>query len=115
MTIKSKFIYIILAFFLHASCSSTTSNAENEQEQDKVSMLNEYISGQVQQVQAGKDGYTAQLITADSVVYFVTISRANLKENANDYRAVTIGETITIKGDVWKMGDETHVTVRELK
>jgi hypothetical protein len=76
---------------------------------------NESISGQVTQVQAGKDGYTVKLITADSVVYFATISRANLQENAHQYRTVTIGETLFLKGEIWKMGDETHITVRELK
>jgi hypothetical protein len=116
MTIKSKLICLIISFFLYTGCSSTTNEAENKQEQDNgTTMSNEYITGQVKQVQTGKDGYTAQVITADSVVYFATISRANLKENANEYRTVAVGETIIIKGDVWNMGDETHVTVRELK
>jgi hypothetical protein len=75
---------------------------------------NDYISGKVTQVQPGKDGYTARLITDAGKVYFATISVANLKENAAQYRSVAVGDTLRLKGDVWQAGDETHVTVREL-
>ncbi len=78
-------------------------------------MNNEFVTGEVQAVTPGKDGYTAKIISADSVLYFATISHANLKEKANQYRTVNVGEKITVKGDTWKMGEEIHITVRELK
>ncbi len=73
------------------------------------------ISGKVEQVTFGKDGYTAKLTTANKEVYFATISHANLRENASQYREVKVGDAVELTGEVWKMGEETHVTVRELK
>ncbi len=74
----------------------------------------DYISGKVTEVQPGKDGYTARLVTAGGQEYFATVSRANLKENAAQYRPAAVGDTLRLKGDVWQQGDQTHVTVREL-
>ena len=80
----------------------------------KEAVRNDYILGKVTGVQTGKDGYTAKLVTTTGQVYFATISRANLKENAAQYRSVAVGDTLRLKGDVWQSGDVTHVTVREL-
>lgn len=73
------------------------------------------ITGKVDEVTFGKDGYTAKLTTDSKEVYFATVSHANLDKNAHQYREVKVGETIELTGEVWKMGEETHVTVRELK
>lgn len=83
--------------------------------QDTTQNALQAITGKVEQVTFGKDGYTAKLTTASKEVYFATISHANLRENAGQYREVKAGDTVEIKGEVWKMGEETHVTVRELK
>ena len=80
----------------------------------REAVRNDYISGKVTQVQPGKDGYTARLLTDAGRVYFATISRANLKENAAQYRSAAVGHTLRLRGDVWQAGDETHLTVREL-
>lgn len=97
------------------SCSKKTGGPTGENAQSAVPVGDKYLSGEVLEVQPGKDGYTAKLVTPDKQVYFATISRANLKENTAQYRAVAVGETIRVKGDVWKMGNESHVTVRELQ
>ena len=110
-----KLVIILSAIFLLESCNSATNNPETTTQQENETMKNELITGKVQEVQQGKDGYTAKIITADSLVYFATISHANLRDNAAQYRSVTIGETITVAGDIWKMEEETHITVRELK
>ena len=83
--------------------------------QDTTQNALQTITGKVEQVTFGKDGYTAKLTTDSKEVYFATISHANLRENVSQYREVKAGDSIEIKGEVWKMGEETHVTVRELK
>ena len=108
---------LLLFLSVLAGCGSGSSNparpdAGKNQATEAVS--NAYISGKVTGVQPGKDGYTARLVTAGGQVYFATVSRANLKENAAQYRSVAVGDTLRLKGDVWQSGDETHVTVREL-
>ena len=89
-------------------CTSDKNNAGEYQPEG-------YISGEVRQIQPGKDGYTAKIMTADYQVYFATISIPNLGKNAAQYREVEVGETIGVKGEVWEMNGETHITVRELK
>lgn len=71
------------------------------------------ITGVVEEIQQGKDGYTAKIKTEDGVIYFVTISHANLKDHTQ-YRSVKVGDTIEVKGDQWDANGETHITVREL-
>ncbi len=94
--------------------TSGTSRPAAEPNAQPTAMRDDYISGQVTEVQPGKDGYTARLVTAEGQVYFATVSRANLKANAAQYRSVAVGDTLRLKGDVWQQGDQTHVTVREL-
>jgi hypothetical protein len=94
--------------------TSGTSRPAAESNAQPPAMRDDYISGKVTEIQPGKDGYTARLVTAGGQVYFATVSRANLKENAAQYRSVAVGDTLRLKGDVWQQGDQTHVTVREL-
>jgi hypothetical protein len=108
-------LYILLSVL--TGCGSGPSNptrldAGNNSSPEAV--RSDYISGKVTAVQLGKDGYTARLVTAKGQVYFATVSRANLKENAMQYRSVAVGDTLRFKGEVWQAGEETHVTVREL-
>ena len=108
---------LLLLLSVLAGCGSGSSNPDRPdagKTPAAAAVSNEYISGKVTGVQPGKDGYTARLVTAGGQVYFATISRANLKENAAQYRSVAVGDTLRLKGDVWQSGDETHVTVREL-
>jgi len=72
------------------------------------------VEGKVQEIQNGKDGYTAKIETAEKEVYFVTISHSNLKDHTQ-YRSVKAGETLKVSGDFWKMENENHITVREIQ
>jgi hypothetical protein len=110
-------LFLIVLLSVLSSCGSGSSNptrSEAGNNSEKEAGRNDYISGKVTEVQPGKDGYTARLVTDEGQVYFATISRANLRENAAQYRSVVIGDTLQLKGDVWQSGAETHVTVREL-
>jgi len=72
------------------------------------------VEGKVQEIQNGKDGYTAKIETAEKEVYFVTISHSNLKDHMQ-YKSVKAGETLKVSGDFWKMENENHITVREIQ
>ncbi|TPD72217.1 hypothetical protein [Flavobacterium microcysteis] len=72
------------------------------------------VQGKVNEINKGKDGYTAILTAEDGKIYYATISIPNLKD-PKQYRSVTIGETIKVKGNSWKMEDDNYITVRELE
>ncbi|MGE7776081.1 hypothetical protein ACQKLP_15235 [Chitinophaga sp. NPDC101104] len=72
------------------------------------------VTGVVQEVMTGKDGYTAVIKSAQDSVYHVTISHANLKDHAQ-YRSARPGDTLTVSGDRWEMDGKAQITVRELK
>ena len=71
------------------------------------------VSGKVSAIQQGKDGYTATIENGKGRTYFGTISIPNLS-NPQLFKQAEIGDTITVKGEVWKMGKEKQITVREI-
>ena len=72
------------------------------------------ITGKVKAIVSGKDGYTAKIVADDGKVYSATVSHSNLKDPAQ-YRAVKEGDQVTVKGDLWMMGQEEQITVREMR
>ncbi len=111
-------VIILFAFTLFTACESHRVTAKNpatiSTDSDNQEAMKEFISGVVNEIQQGKDGYTAKIITVANGIYYATISHSNLKDPAQ-YRTVNTGDTITAKGDQWKAGNENHITVRELK
>lgn len=85
---------------------------ETSKEEEKVDTIS--VQGKVNEINRGKDGYTAILTTEDGAIYYATISIPNLKD-PKQYRSVEIGETIKVKGDSWKMEKDNYITVRELE
>nr|WP_314897981.1 hypothetical protein [uncultured Flavobacterium sp.] len=71
------------------------------------------VSGKVSAIQKGKDGYTATIENTKGRIYFGTISIPNLS-NPQLFKQAEIGDTIVVKGEVWKMGKEKQITVREI-
>lgn len=71
------------------------------------------ITGMVQSIEKGKDGYTAKIETADGTLYFAIVSIPNLG-SANKYREFKIGEKVNLFGEIWKMGDDNRITVRKI-
>jgi RecG-like helicase len=71
------------------------------------------VSGKVSAIQKGKDGYTATIENTKGLIYFGTISIPNLS-NPQLFKQAEIGDTIVVKGEVWKMGKEKQITVREI-
>lgn len=60
------------------------------------------ITGIIQSVEKGKDGYTAKIKTTEEVIYFAIISIPNLG-STEKFREFKIGEKVTLFGEIWKM------------
>lgn len=72
------------------------------------------VTGKVTEINQGKDGYTAKLTTTDNKVYSATISIPNL-DNPKQYRAVKVGDNVTVKGIVTNLESDVLIRVKELK
>lgn len=121
-----KFTLILTATVLATitACNSGSQNPTEEKSHDSVAALVEtpapapaapgFVSGVVEEVTQGKDGYTAKIRSSADSVYYVTISHANLTDHAQ-YRSAKAGDTLTVSGDRWEMEGKAQITVRELK
>ncbi|MCV2487444.1 hypothetical protein OD917_21095 [Flavobacterium sp. SH_e] len=74
---------------------------------------NAIVSGKVDGIEAGKDGYTAKITTDSKEVYFATISIVNVGGPQN-YKQLKIGDVVSVKGEKWKSEDENHIKVTEI-
>lgn len=72
------------------------------------------VTGEVTEINQGKDGYTAKLKTADGKAYAATISIPNL-DNPKQYKASKVGDKITVKGVVTNLESDVLIRVKELK
>lgn len=72
------------------------------------------VTGKVTEVMQGKDGYTAKIQTSGGNIYSATISIPNL-DNPKQYRAVKVGEQITVKGEATQLENDILIRVDELK
>lgn len=71
------------------------------------------ISGKVESIEFGKDGYTAKINTTKNEVYFATISIVNVGGSQN-YKKLKEGDEVSLKGEVWKTDTEKHIKVKEI-
>ncbi|WP_367752696.1 hypothetical protein [Flavobacterium sp. WC2430] len=71
------------------------------------------ITGIIQSIERGKDGYTAKIKTTNGLLYFATISIPNLG-SPEKYRLFKIGETANLFGEIWKTENSNHITVRKI-
>lgn len=74
---------------------------------------NNTISGKVDSIESGKDGYTAKITTDTKEVYFATISIINVGGPQN-YKQLKIGDEVSLKGEIWKTDNEKHIKVQEI-
>lgn len=74
---------------------------------------NNTVSGKVDLIEVGKDGYTAKITTDAKEVYFATISIVNVGGPEN-YKQLKIGDEVSVKGEIWKTEDEKHIKVTEI-
>ena len=71
------------------------------------------VSGKVESIESGKDGYTAKITTDSKEVYFATISIVNVGGPQN-YKQLKIGDIVSLKGEIWKTDEEKHIKVQEI-
>ncbi|QLC67293.1 hypothetical protein LPB248_13570 [Flavobacterium sp. LPB0248] len=74
---------------------------------------NAVVSGKVDGIEAGKDGYTAKITTDVKEVYFATISIVNVGGPQN-YKQLKIGDVVSVKGEKWKTEEENHIKVTQI-
>lgn len=74
---------------------------------------NSAVSGKVESIESGKDGYTAKINTDTKEVYFATISIVNVGGPQN-YKQLKIGDVVSLKGEIWKTDDEKHIKVTQI-
>ncbi|MCC4923571.1 hypothetical protein [Flavobacterium chungbukense] len=96
---KISLLVILMAFAI--SCTTMKSDA------------NAPVSGRVESIEGGKDGYTAKITTDNKEVYFATISIVNVGGPQN-YKQLKIGDVVSVKGEKWKTEDENHIKVTEI-
>jgi hypothetical protein len=72
------------------------------------------VTGIVQQLNRGKDGYTAELKDANDSIFFATISHSNLNDAAQ-YKDSKPGDTLNVTGEPFILEGHTNIVVRELK
>ena len=71
------------------------------------------VSGKVESIESGKDGYTAKITTDNKEVYFATISIVNVG-GPEKYKKLKEGDEVSLKGEIWKTDTEKHIKVKEI-
>ncbi|GAA3758470.1 hypothetical protein [Flavobacterium ginsengiterrae] len=92
---------IVLLMTFIVSCNSVKNNSVDT------------VSGKVESIESGKDGYTAKVNTDTKEVYFATISIVNVGGPQN-YKQLKIGDVVSLKGEIWKTDDEKHIKVTQI-
>ncbi|WP_026728408.1 hypothetical protein [Flavobacterium denitrificans] len=95
---KIGFLVLLMTFII--SCAGAKDTART-------------VTGKVESIEGGKDGYTAKINTDQKEVYFATISIVNVGGPQN-YKQVKIGDVISVKGEFWKNDDENHIKVTQI-
>ncbi|KRD11783.1 hypothetical protein ASE21_08800 [Flavobacterium sp. Root901] len=96
---KISLVVILMTFII--SCTTMKNDA------------NKAVSGKVESIESGKDGYTAKINTDTKEVYFATISIVNVGGPQN-YKQLKIGDVVSLKGEIWKSDDENHIKVTKI-
>lgn len=94
---KISFLFVLMTFVI--SCATMKENNT--------------VTGKVDSIESGKDGYTAKITTNAKEVYFATISIVNVGGPQN-YKQLKIGDEVSLKGEIWKTDDEKHIKVQEI-
>jgi hypothetical protein len=94
--------------------NETATVAQDTVVAEEATLKSVTVTGIVQQLNRGKDGYTAELKDFSDSLFFVTISHSNLKDAAQ-YRDSKPGDTLNVTGESFFMEEHTYITVRELK
>lgn len=110
---KSIFILAVLSFlFTVTSCKTnkmTTETTETTTEAWEGGMMT--VSGIISDVKQEKDGQTITVTNTKGITYTAVISIPNLGENHAQYRKFEIGESVSLKGELF---ENQRLIVREV-
>jgi len=112
MTTPIKFITFFFAFFLMLSCEAPT---EGEQAKSSIQPPAQSItiSGKVQSIENGKDGYMAMVETKAEGAYNAVVSMVNLV-GPDNYQRFNIGDKVTLKGAPFTIGEVQQLKVEKI-
>lgn len=94
---RISFLFVLMVFVI--SCATMKSSS--------------MISGKVESIEFGKDGYTAKIKTEGNKVYYATVSVVNMGGPEN-YKKLKEGDVVSLKGEVWKADTEKHIKVKKI-
>lgn len=94
---KISLLFILMVFVVSCACMK-----------DKNT-----VSGKVESIESGKDGYTAKINTNKNEIYFATISIVNVG-GPEKYKKLKEGDEVSLKGEIWKTDTEKHIKVKEI-
>lgn len=72
------------------------------------------VKGDVTEITNGKDGYMAKIKDDGGRLYTATISIPNMAD-PKQFRAVKVGDVITVTGTTFTLGEETGIKVTTLQ
>lgn len=72
------------------------------------------VKGEVTEITRGKDGYMAKIKDGQGKLYTATISIPNMTD-PKQFRAVKVGEVISVTGTTFILGEETGIKVTSLQ
>ncbi len=105
-------LYIVLACIcLATTVMSCKTNTPVDASERITLPQDQFLRGQVTNIEHGKDGYTAIIQATDGIIYRITASIPNCGQHGV-FKTVQIGDSIHVKGEMWMMGKQYCMTVR---
>jgi hypothetical protein len=96
-----------------SSVAKARTPQEDTIQSDEPKAVTRTVSGLVSEVNQGKDGYTAKIITPTNEVVAVTVSRINLKD-PKTYKDAKAGDILSVTGEQWSLEGVTQITARKI-
>lgn len=72
------------------------------------------VRGEAKSFDYGDDGYAVSVETSKGENYIVGISFNDLGKNHSKYKEFKKGEVLNVAGELWNIGNQLHVTARDI-
>ncbi|MBE8715242.1 hypothetical protein [Sphingobacterium hungaricum] len=100
-----------LLLFICYSCSTTKKTSDAVDSKDSI----QTVTGRITNIENGKDGYMATLVTSEGKTYIATISIVNMQKFNGTFKRHEVGETITVVGEGFQNdAKENYILVHQL-
>lgn len=111
MTTPIKFISFLSCFFFILSCGTPTNTSQVKGSMEPIENIT--ISGKVQSIENGKDGYMAMVQTKTNGDYNSIVSIVNLG-GPDNYQRFNIGDNVTLEGAPFTNGGVKQLKVKKI-